>query len=140
MIKVWLGLVLFWGGLGLTMENTEKPTPFFSHALDTLDGLEVQARKAEVVARPEGAALLLDGMVLVPDLKVSDARIEVEILTKASCYPGLAFRIQDSKNFELAYIVPHVSGQGDAIQYDSLFCLPKASQSKIKFRVKVKRF
>jgi len=36
-------------------------------------------------------------------------------------YPGIAFRVADVLNFELAYAVPHVSGQWDALQYDPVF-------------------
>jgi hypothetical protein len=38
-----------------------------------------------------------------------------------AAYPGVAFRLADVRNFELAYPVPHVSGQWDAIQYDPVF-------------------
>jgi hypothetical protein len=36
-------------------------------------------------------------------------------------YPGVAFRLADTLNYELAYPVPHVSGQWDALQYDPVF-------------------
>jgi len=45
----------------------------------------------------------------------------VEIFAEAPCYPGIAFRVKDPGDLELAYVVPHASGQWDAIQYDPVF-------------------
>jgi hypothetical protein len=36
-------------------------------------------------------------------------------------YPGVMFRVVDMANYELAYAVPHASGQWDALQYDPVF-------------------
>jgi hypothetical protein len=43
-------------------------------------------------------------------------------------YPGIAFYVADVLNFELAYTVPHVSGQWDALQYNcvELFSLSRS--------------
>jgi len=70
-------------------------------------------------------ALRLSGqgpsLLIIPDLPLSGGLIEVEIGAKGSAYPGIAFRIQDSLNYELAYPQPHTSGKWDAIQYDPVF-------------------
>jgi hypothetical protein len=41
--------------------------------------------------------------------------------TEGAAYAGIAFRVADAANYELAYAVPHASGQWDAIQYDPVF-------------------
>lgn len=91
------------------------------HKLDSLTGFEVKARTAEITALDGSSVLKLDGMIVVAEQTFSDVRIEVEILVRESCYPGIAFRIADDNNFELAYAVPHASNQPDAIQYDPVF-------------------
>lgn len=91
------------------------------HSLDSLDGLEAHSATAQIVEEAGGRVLELDGMVLIPDLKLENVGIEVEILAPAPCYPGVVFRCSDPQNFELAYAVPVASGQSDAIQYDPVF-------------------
>jgi hypothetical protein len=93
----------------------------YANRLDSLEGLEVHAATAHIVDVDDGKALELEGIVLIPDLRTGDAEIEVEILAPAPCYPGVAFRYSDLTAFELAYAVPAVSGQSDAIQYDPVF-------------------
>ena len=93
----------------------------FSHRLDTFDNLDIRAGAAWVAEAAGGKVLELDGVVLVPDLELQDAGIEAEILAPAPCYPGIAFRFADLEAFELAYAVPAVSGQADALQYDPVF-------------------
>lgn len=94
----------------------------FAHPLTELAGLEIRAEKAEVVTWQGREALRLeDGLALVPGLPAVDASIEVLIGTEGPAYPGIAFRVADVLNYELAYAVPHVSGQWDALQYDPVF-------------------
>lgn len=64
----------------------------------------------------QGASLLL-----VPGLSLAQGWIEVDLGSEGTAYPGIAFRVRDSLNYELAYIQPHTSGQWDALQYDPVF-------------------
>lgn len=98
-----------------------RQSPFFAHTLATLDGLKIASGTARIVEQDGANALELQGLALIPDLVPKDAGIDVEILAPAPCYPGVAFRIADPGNFELAYVVPAASGQSDAIQYDPVF-------------------
>jgi hypothetical protein len=92
------------------------------HPLANPDGLTIQAAGAEIVPWQGRQALRLEnGLALLPGLETADARIEVQIGVDGPAYPGLAFRISDVANYELAYAVPHVSGQWDALQYDPVF-------------------
>lgn len=94
------------------MENT----------LISLHDLEIRAAQAEVVTWQGREALRLEnGLALAPEGGVKDASIEVLIGTAGPAYPGVAFRVADVVNFELAYAVPHVSGEWDALQYDPVF-------------------
>jgi hypothetical protein len=102
-------------------ETLKKPKEFLYHKLDSLEGFEVKARTAEITELNGSPVLKLDGMIVFSKQKFSDASIEVEILAQGACYPGIAFRIADDKNYELAYAVPHTSNQVDAIQYDPVF-------------------
>jgi hypothetical protein len=93
--------------------------------LTNLLDLEIHAAQAEVVTWQGRQALRLeDGLALVPTHRLADASIEVLARTCGTdepAYPGIAFRLADVLNFELAYAVPHVSGQWDALQYDPVF-------------------
>ncbi|MBN2550310.1 MAG: hypothetical protein JXB15_14190 [Anaerolineales bacterium] len=64
----------------------------------------------------QGACLLV-----VPDLLLPQGRIEVEIGAQGAAYAGIAFRLIDSLNYELAYAQPHTTGKWDALQYDPVF-------------------
>lgn len=97
-------------------------TLVLEHPLTDLAGLEVRAEKSEVVRWQERETLRLEnGLLLVPDLRVADAGIEVWIGTEGPAYPGIAWRAADALNYELSYAVPHVSGRWDALQYDPVF-------------------
>jgi len=89
--------------------------------LADLSALELFARSAEAVTFRGRPALKLDGLALVPGLELLDGCIEVSIAADGPCYPGIAFGLRDSANFELAYVVPHCSGLPEAIQYDPVF-------------------
>ncbi len=90
--------------------------------LISLYDLEIRAAQAEVVTWQGREALRLEnGLALAPESGVKDASLEVLIGTDGSAYPGVAFRVADVLNFELAYAVPHVSGEWDALQYDPVF-------------------
>jgi hypothetical protein len=92
------------------------------HPLDHLEGLHVRAEGAAAGEWQEQQALRLEnGLVLLPGFQAADASIEVSISTEGPAYPGVAFRVADVVNYELAYAVPHVSGQWDALQYDPVF-------------------
>jgi hypothetical protein len=90
--------------------------------LISLFDLEIHAAQAEIVTWQGREVLRLeDGLALVPGRRMTDASIEVLIGADGPAYPGVAFRLADVLNFELAYGVPHVSGQWDALQYDPVF-------------------
>lgn len=92
------------------------------HSLTNLNDLEIQAEQADVATWQGHRALRLEnGLALIPGLQQTDARVEVMVGTEGAAYPGVAFRIADILNFELAYAVPHASGQWDALQYDPVF-------------------
>lgn len=102
-------------------KTLKKPKELLYHKLDSLHDFEVKARTAEITELEGSPVLKLDGMIVFSKQKFSDASIEVEVLAQGSCYPGIAFRIADDKNYELAYAVPHASNLADAIQYDPVF-------------------
>jgi len=90
--------------------------------LTSLLDLEIHAAQAEVVTWQGREALRLEnGLALIPGCQMMDASVEVLIGADGPAYPGVAFRVADVLNFELAYAVPHVSGQWDALQYDPVF-------------------
>jgi hypothetical protein len=89
--------------------------------LTDLEELDVQASVAEIVTWRGRRALKLNGLALVRGLEAADATIEVDICAEEAAYPGIAFRVADVLNFELAYAVPHCSGIWDALQYDPVF-------------------
>ncbi len=92
------------------------------HPLTNPLDLEIRAAQAEVVTWQGREALWLeDGLALIPDRQMTGASIEVLIGADGPAYPGVAFCLADALNFELAYAVPHVSGQWDALQYDPVF-------------------
>jgi hypothetical protein len=70
-------------------------------------------------------ALRLSGqgpsLLIIPDLSLSQGQIEVDISSEGTAYPGIAFRILDTLNYELEYAQPHTSGMWDALQYDPVF-------------------
>ncbi len=101
--------------------TNKKDRYLFYHKLDSLEGFESKARTIEMSELDGLSVMKLDGMIVFPEQDISDASIEVEILAQEPCYPGIAFRIADDNNYELAYAVPHASGQPDAIQYDPVF-------------------
>lgn len=116
-----LALLALCSGLCCAERGDKKVKELLVHELNSLSGLEAHATKAQIIEGPVGKVLELDGMVLVEGLEIEDFGIEVEILAPAPCYPGILFRLTDLQNFELAYAVPAVSGQSDAIQYDPIF-------------------
>jgi len=92
------------------------------NTLTDLSDLDIHAAQAQVVTWHGREALRLEnGLALIPNHQTTDASIEVLIGADESAYPGVAFRLADILNFELAYAVPHVSGQWDALQYDPVF-------------------
>jgi hypothetical protein len=90
--------------------------------LTHLPDLEIRAAQAEIVTWQGREALRLeDGLALIPGHPAAAASVEVLIGVDGPAYPGVAFRLADVLNYELAYAVPHVSGEWDALQYDPVF-------------------
>ena len=97
-------------------------TTFLEDTLTGLLNLEIHAEQAEVVTWQGREALRLEnGLALIPNHRMTDASVEVLIGADGPAYPGVAFRVADVLNFELAYAVPHVGGEWDALQYDPVF-------------------
>jgi hypothetical protein len=101
-------------------------TTIAQNPLTDLDSLVIRAAGADageriVTWQGRQALRLENGLVLLPGVKPADARVEVWIGSEGPAYPGVAFRVADVHNYELAYAVPHVSGQWDALQYDPVF-------------------
>jgi len=93
-----------------------------SNASFDLHDLVIRAHRADFVTWEGRERLRLEnGLALVDGLGVTDGRVEVLVGTEGPAYPGIAFRVADVLNYELAYAVPHVSGQWDALQYDPVF-------------------
>jgi hypothetical protein len=76
---------------------------------------------AEVVEWQGRRAVKLSGLALLPSLNLTEGHIEVQIGADGMAYPGIAFRVADVANYELAYAQPHTSGLWDTIQYDPVF-------------------
>jgi len=74
-----------------------------------------QGRKALRLSGQEASLLV------IPELFLSQGWIEVDVGADGAAYPGIAFRVLDSLNYELAYIQPHTTGKWDALQYDPVF-------------------
>jgi hypothetical protein len=89
--------------------------------LTDLNKLIVDDPSSEIVTWQGRRALKLNGLAVIPDLSLAEGHIEVGIGADGAAYPGIAFRIKDVLNFELAYAQPHTSGKWDAIQYDPVF-------------------
>jgi hypothetical protein len=97
-------------------------TNILANKLDDLSDLKIHAERAEIVTWHGRTALLLEtGLALIPDLNLENASVDVLVGTEGPAYPGIVFRAGDILNFELAYAVPHVSGQWDTLQYDPVF-------------------
>jgi len=88
---------------------------------ETVD-LTVLSGSAEIVTWNGSKCLrLVDALVVLPVPPLPSATVVVEIGADQAAYPGIAFRVLDSLNFELAYTQPHTSGLWDAVQYDPVF-------------------
>jgi hypothetical protein len=116
---VWTLIMI--SGLLVIMACVPNETVIASYPLDSIGELAQHAPTAEVVEVAGGPALRLEGLLLVPEIELTNLGVEVEIFAEKACYPGIVFRFTDSSSFELAYAVPHASGQPDAIQYDPVF-------------------
>lgn len=98
----------------------------YESAVPDPDGVYVCGSRPQQVVWQEQPALRLSGepgasLLVVPDLSLERGRVEVDIGADSAAYAGIAFRIRDSFNYELAYAQPHTSGQWDALQYDPIF-------------------
>jgi hypothetical protein len=76
---------------------------------------------AEVVEWQGRCGLKLNGLAVIPAVSLTEGHVEVQIGAEGTAYPGIAFRLADVANYELAYAQPHTSGKWDAIQYDPVF-------------------
>ncbi|MGE5580312.1 MAG: hypothetical protein ACM3WU_09745 [Bacillota bacterium] len=99
-----------------------SPAPVYQHDLSDLRWLAVKAEVASPGAlKGKKGVRLENGLLTIPNLDLPSGAIEVEIAAPGPAYPGIAFRILDPLNFDLAYTQPHCSGLWDAIQYDPVF-------------------
>jgi hypothetical protein len=97
-------------------------TTLYENTLASPLDLDIHAAQAEAVTWQGREALRLEnGLALVPGRWTTDGSVEVLVGADGPAYPGVAFRVADVANFELAYAVPHVSGEWDALQYDPVF-------------------
>jgi len=87
--------------------------------------LSVSDPAAEMVTWQGRKALRLSGqtasLALVPSLALSQGRIEAEIGAEGAAYAGIAFRVADTLNYELACVQPHISRKRDTLQCDPVF-------------------
>jgi hypothetical protein len=94
---------------------------------EVLDPKEFYLRDpaAEMVSWQGREALRFSGqgacLALLPDLSLTQGRVEVDIAAEGTAYPGIVFHASDTYNYELAYAQPHTSGKWDALQYDPVF-------------------
>jgi len=94
---------------------------------ETLDPAEFYLRdpEAQLVSWQGRTALRFSGqgacLALLPGLSLPQGRVEVDIASEGTSYPGIVFRAADSYNYELVYTQPHTSGKWDALQYDPVF-------------------
>jgi hypothetical protein len=93
----------------------------YKNDLSSLQECRCLARQADITTFSGRPVLRLDGLILFPEIELISGLVEVEIAAEKSCYPGVAFRIQDEHNYELTYVQPHTSEQWDALQYDPVF-------------------
>ncbi|RPI87653.1 MAG: hypothetical protein EHM41_04160 [Chloroflexi bacterium] len=91
----------------------------YQHDLKSLDSCLVYASTAQIVEWEGSKALMLDGLLQLDGLRTTSGSVRVQIGAEQGCYPGIAFHIQDTQNYELVYTQPHVSGLWDSIQYDA---------------------
>jgi hypothetical protein len=97
-------------------------TTLYENTLASPLDLDIHEAHAEAVTWQGREPLRLEnGLALVPGRRTTDGSMEVLIGVDGPAYPGVAFRVADVANFELAYAVPHVSGEWDALQYDPVF-------------------
>jgi len=89
-----------------------------TYTLTDPSSLDLHAQTAETCTWQGHAALKLNGLAVLPGVRQREGRIEAWIGAEGTCYPGIAFRVQDERDYELAYPQPHTSGQWDALQYD----------------------
>ncbi len=75
----------------------------------------------EVVTWQGHPSVRFEGLALLRGVRSPCAEIEARVWAEGPCYPGFAFHVVDPGSFELAYPVPHVTDQWDALQYDPVF-------------------
>lgn len=94
----------------------------WQNSLTQLPDLQIHAESAEVTTWQGREGLRLEnGLALIPAEQLKDGSVEVMIGAEGPAYSGVAFRVVDRLNYELAYAAPHCSGQWDALQYDPVF-------------------
>jgi hypothetical protein len=66
--------------------------------------------------------LLKSGAIIAKDVNLLDGTLEADIsVPQQRGFPGFAFRMRDTNNFENFYLRPHQSGNPDATQYTPVF-------------------
>jgi hypothetical protein len=98
------------------MYESETPDPQEFYLRDPAAAVVTWQGREALRLSGQGASL-----ALIPDLSLSQGRIEVDIGAEGTAYPGIVFRALDTHNYELAYAQPHASGKWDALQYDPVF-------------------
>ncbi len=96
-------------------------TLIYENDLSDPRDLSLHDAQAETVEWQGRRALKLSGLAVVPTLTLVEGHVEVQIGADGTAYPGIAFRVADGLNYELAYAQPHTSGKWDALQYDPVF-------------------
>lgn len=96
-------------------------TLIYENDLSDPRDLFFRGAQAEAVEWQGRRAMKLSGLALIPALSLAEGHIEVQIGADGTAYPGIAFRVADVANYELAYAQPHTTGKWDAIQYDPVF-------------------
>src|SRR6266496_302807 len=116
MKKFWLLTNFLWASFSYTMCQSIK-VPFTLNKWDTIG----TALNAETYKGKE-SVLLKSGAIITKNVDFRDGIIEADIsFPRQRCFPGIAFRMQDIKNFEYFYVRPHQSGNPDATQYTPIF-------------------
>ncbi len=107
----WL-ICLFLVFIPATRAQNTVPVPLDSLHWD----IDAKTKKTEEYLGKQ-CLKLVDGAAYLKD-PFENGIVEFDIsFGKDRCFPGLMFRISDSKNYEFLYLRPHHSGDPDAIQY-----------------------
>lgn len=88
----------------------------------TLDRWDTVGKVATETYMGKESILVESGVITVKNSDLRDGTIEADIsFPQQRNFPGIVFRMQDSKNSEYFYVRPHQSGNPDATQYTPVF-------------------